>query len=104
MSVKYDLVESPEGFHADHWAVKVLEGSCEGLTFQYDTVSFHEREEDGQAVLDYNTITIDNPTDVDLTSDEAIGIMGDILVDIIEQQLRESVDNAGTTDTETPTE
>jgi|TARA_B110000967_G_C18658425_1_gene446925 hypothetical protein len=99
MAVKYDLVEAPDGFHADHWAVKVLEGSCEGLTFQYDTITFNERE-DGQAVLDYNTITIDNPTDVDLTSEEAIGIMGDVLVDIIEQQLRESVDNAGKTDTE----
>lgn len=104
MPVKYKLVETDgEAFHSDHWAIEILEGECEGLTYQYDTVQFNE--EGDQAVLDFHTITIDNPKENDLTSDNVIGIMGDILVDIIETQLREMKENGdGTTDTETSTE
>lgn len=106
MPVKYELVAADgEGFHPDHWAIKVLEGECEGLVFQYDTVQFHENDNDGNAELEFHTINIENPKENDLTSESVVGIMGDILVDIIETQLREMRDNGdGTTDTETSTE
>ena len=62
MAVNYKLVESEgEGYHSDHWAIQILEGECEGLTYQYDTVQFNEV--DGQGVLDFQTISIENPKD-----------------------------------------
>lgn len=102
MAVNYKLVESEgEGYHSDHWAIQILEGECEGLTYQYDTVQFNEV--DGQGVLDFQTISIENPKENDLTSESVVGIMGDILIDIIETQLRESKDE-GAIDTEASAE
>ena len=103
MAVNYKLVESEgEGYHSDHWAIQILEGECEGLTYQYDTVQFNEV--DGQGVLDFQTISIENPKENDLTSESVVGIMGDILIDIIETQLREIENGDGNTDTEAPAE
>jgi len=102
MAVKYSLVEA-EGkeFFEDHWAVKIEEGSLEGLLFQYDTVGIKESEDGDGAVLEFNTVTLEEPTNpVNLTEDEEKNILGDILVDILQEQ----IENAnGTPDTEQPT-
>ena len=98
MAVSYELVDpGNKGFHEDHWAVKITDGDLDGYIFQYDCVKIieHENPEDG-AVLEFNTITLSD-IQTDLTEDEKRDILGDILVDI----LKEQIDNAnGTPDPE----
>jgi hypothetical protein len=102
MTVNYELVEAKSGYHEDHWAIKLLEGDYEGVTYQYDTVAFEE--ENGQTILKFNTITVENPNEKDLTSESFKDTIGDILVEIIEEQLREENNGNGKSDTEEPTE
>ena len=94
MTVKYKLLES------DQFAVEILEGELEGLTYQYDSVKINE---DGAEVgLDYNILDVTGEEvdgdvlELDLYSESNEEILGDILVDIIETQLKEmnkEVDN-----------
>lgn len=88
MAVAYELVD-PEGkgFHEDHWAVKILEGDLEGLVFQYDTVKIiPEKNPDDGAVLEFNTINL-KEVNSNLTQEQERNILGDILVDIIQEQI-----------------
>jgi len=102
MPVKYKLVERDEAYHSDHWAIEVLEGELEGFVFQYDTVKF--REEDGQGILDFEVLDVKNGEKVDVNNETTSNILGGILVDIIEQNMREMENGDGNTDTETPAE
>ena len=103
--VKYNLVEHDDSFHDKHWSIQIDEGDYEGVVYQYDTVSFEESAENGDVVLNFNTITLENPNELDLTTSEFETIMGDILVSIIEEQLEQMNDGEdGTGSTETPTE
>lgn len=103
MTVKYELVEHGNSFHENHWAIKLEEGEYSGVVFQYDTVSINEEE--GDVVLSFNTITLDNPEDKDLKTEEFEGIIGDILTSIIQEQLEQIVDGEdGTGDTQAPAE
>jgi hypothetical protein len=103
MAIKYELIEHENSFHENHWAVRIEEGEYEGVSYQYDTVSINEEE--GEVVLSFNTITLENPKELDLTSDKFESTIGDILVGIIEEQLEQMTDGEdGTGNTETPTE
>lgn len=103
MTLKYELVEHENSFHDKHWGIRLDEGEYEGVVYQYDTVSFNE--DDGEMILSFNTITLDNPNEKDLTTDEFETILGDILTNIIEEQLEQMEDgDDGTGGTETPTE
>lgn len=94
MTVKYKLLES------NKFAVEILEGELEGLTYQYDSVKINE---DGAEVgLDYNILDVTGEEvdgdvlELDLFSESNKEILGDILVDIIETKLKEmnkEVDN-----------
>ena len=94
MTVKYKLLES------NQFAVEILEGELEGLTYQYDSVKINE---DGAEVgLDYNILDVTGEEvdcdvlELDLYSESNKEILGDILVDIIETKLKEmnkEVDN-----------
>jgi hypothetical protein len=100
--IKYSLVDSgSKGFHDDHWAIRIDEGELEGMVYQYDTVKFipHENPEDG-ATLEFNTVTVDPPTkSSSLTETEIRDILGDILVNIIQENM-EQVSENGTPDSE----
>ena len=103
MTVKYSLVEHDNSFHDKHWSIRLDEGDYEGVVYQYDTVSFNE--EGGDMVLSFNTITLENPKELDLTKEDFESTIGDILVNIIEEQLRETENGEdGTGDTATPSE
>lgn len=102
MTVKYSLVEHDNSFHDNHWAITIDEGNYQGVTYQYDTVSFNEEE--GDVILSFNTITLDNPQDLDLTTDEFENTVGDILTTIIDEQLEQMNNEDGTGNTETPAE
>lgn len=104
MPLKYQLTEHPNSFHDKHWTILIEEGDYQGVAYQYDTVSINE-EDNGDVVLSFNTITLDNPNKLDLYNEEFEVIMGEILTDLIEQNLREESNNEnGTGDTEAPTE
>lgn len=104
MTVKYSMIEHPNSFHEKHWTILIDEGVYQGVAYQYDTVRFGE-EENGDIVLSFNTVTLDNPNELDLYSEEFEGIMGEVLTDLIEQHLAEEEKNEdGIGDTEAPTE
>jgi hypothetical protein len=84
---KFELIPHDNGFHDDHWAVKIVEGDYKGLVYQYDVVKINEDEVGNGAELKFNTITIENPYDVDLTLEIEKGILGSILLKIIEDNL-----------------
>ena len=98
MTVKYELVDHPNGFHDEHWCVEIQEGPFEGVVYQYDTIHFKEADEQGEdAILDFNTITVDNPNDEDLTTEEFSSIIGDVLVKIIADRMDDEEMNERTT-------
>jgi len=101
MIPKFEVVEHPNGFHDDHWCIKILDGEYAGLVYQYDVVKIGEDlDEDGSATLTFNTITVDNPNNCDLTEENDKGILGGILVNIIQEQLEAQANENGTSDTE----
>jgi hypothetical protein len=102
MAVRYTLVDPKgKGFHEDHWAVQILEGDLEGYIFQYDSVKIIEQEnpEDG-AILEFNTITL-REVENNLTDEEKKNILGDILVEIVQEQIE---NENRSSDTESTTE
>lgn len=101
MIPKFDLVESKKAFHDGHWCIRILDGEYEGLVYQYDTVRIEEDDEG--AVLHFNTITVENPNNADLTEENDKHILGGILTAIIEEELNQldkEQDENGTPDTE----
>ena len=92
---KYKIIDNhPKAFHDAHAAIQILDGPLEGLVYQYDTVGFNEEDatEDG-AILEFNTLELENPNKFDLTTEENGTILGDILVGIIEYSLKELEQN-----------
>jgi hypothetical protein len=97
---KFELVEKKSAFHDDHWCIRILDGEYAGLVYQYDVVKIGEEESDGSAVLTFNTITVENPNNCDLTEENDRGILGGILVEIIREQMEAQLNENGTSDTE----
>jgi len=74
----------------DHWSIRILEGEYTGVVYQYDTVSMETRENnDDDVYLTFNTITLENSDNLDLTSKTFEDTVGDILVSIIEEHLEQ---------------
>lgn len=100
----YQLVEHQNSFHDKHWSIEIMDGDYAGLVYQYDTVSVREQD-DGQVVLDFNVINLESPQDIDLSEEKVSGIMGDILVELIEQYLEtQDVENGNTGTEESDTQ
>ena len=91
MTVKYKLLES------NQFAVEILEGELEGFTYQYDSVKINEDED--EIGLDYNILDVTGEEvdgdvlELDLFSESSEEILGDILVDIIYNKLKEMNNN-----------
>ena len=97
---KYELVDvSKEGFHGDHWGIKVLEGAYEGVVFQYDTVKIEEQTDDGDSVLTFNTINVEVPEGLDMTEEMNENVFGSILTQIITEEAERVLNENGTDDT-----
>jgi hypothetical protein len=90
-TVKYELVEHPDNFHKNHWCIKINEGQFREVVYQYDTVSFNEEGE--ELILSFNTITIENPRNKDLSSKDFEDTIGDILTNLIVDHLEEIKNN-----------
>jgi len=97
---KYKLVEHANGFHDEHWCIEIEEGTFKGVVYQYDTINIEENVDGGDPVLQFNTITVANPNEEDLTDEEFSGIIGDILVEIISERMNEESNAGNTSNTE----
>jgi len=84
---KYDLVEHSSGAHKDHWCIKIQSGDYKGLIYQYDTVNIEEDKGGDGAVLHFSTIVVEKPEKLNLTKEKDQSILGEVLVNIISEQL-----------------
>jgi hypothetical protein len=88
--VKHELLTHDKSMYDDHWSIRILEGEYTGVVYQYDTVSMETRENnDDDVYLTFNTITLENSDNLDLTSKTFEDTVGDILVSIIEEHLEQ---------------
>ena len=84
---KYEYVDSP--VNPEVGAIKILEGDYEGLVYQYGKAAFNERE-DGQCELNFQFTAFDKPEHIDIKSDDLYNVMGNILVEVLEEHLDET--------------
>ena len=68
-------------------AIKIIEGDYAGLLYQYGEVTFNERD-DGQMEVKFRYNMIENPNELEENQDMK-NFMGDILVELLEDQLGE---------------
>ncbi len=85
MPIKYDYVEDKDDTALE--CVKIMEGKYEGLVYQYGTVSFHEDEEKDIASVSFDYRIVEDVEDKD--DNELKEILGDILVDILEEHVND---------------
>ena len=74
----------------ERWAVELLEGKYKGLVYCYNDVSFSEDDESPVMTFEYDVLS---PIDIDTENltgedyDEFKTLIGDILVELIEESL-----------------
>ena len=80
----------------DFSCVKLLSGKYEEVIFKYDKVAFEPKPLDtGEVPLRFTYDIMLNPKNVDVLSTDFKNYIGDILVEIVEQQLKEGKVNFG---------
>lgn len=84
--IDYIVVEKPS---SDFYSIKILTGEYAGVIYTYGAVSFDEECDDEDApTLSFDFKVESGLTDVVLETDETFcTLIGDVLVDIIEQNL-----------------
>jgi hypothetical protein len=74
----------------DFSCVKLLSGKYEEVIYKYDKVAFEpEPTENGDVPLRFTYDIMLNPKGVDVKSEDFKNYIGDILVEIVEQQLKD---------------
>lgn len=79
--VEYKHVEKD-----DELGVHILEGKYKDVIVQFGRVQFSDTE-DGNRAMKFQYKLLDKPADLEVYENECMPVFGDILVDIIEQQL-----------------
>ena len=71
----------------DYTCIKLTEGKYAEIIYKYGNVGFKPVEDDEKmsVIFDYNIMK--NPNDVDIDEEEFINHIGDILIDLVEEQL-----------------
>ena len=71
----------------DYTCIKLTEGKYKDIIYKYGNVGFKPVEDDEKmsVIFDYNIMK--NPNDVDIDEEEFINHIGDILIDLVEEQL-----------------
>ena len=78
----------------DFTCIKLLEGQYEGIIYKYDQVKFSTTENaDGQIPLKFTYDIMVNPNKEDVKSDDFRNYIGDILVECVEEQLKNGTFN-----------
>jgi len=73
----------------DFTCVKLLEGDYEGVIYKYDNVKFEELNNNGQVPLQFTYDVFLNPNSKDVDSQDFKNYIGDILVELVDQQLKD---------------
>ena len=72
----------------DFTCIKLVEGKYEGVIYKYNQVKFApEENEQGQIPLKFTYDIFQNPEKVDVESQDFRYYIGDILVELVEEQL-----------------
>jgi len=78
----------------DFSCIKLLEGRYEGIIYKYDQVKFSTTENaDGQIPLKFTYDIMTNPNKEDVKSDDFRNYIGDILIECVEEQLKNGTFN-----------
>ena len=96
---QYNIIQHKDAFHEDLMCIEVEDGPFKGVVFQYDNLRLDE-DEDDDAKVSFNFITVKNEQGLDLTSEDFIAILGEILNEL----LRNFVDANRTDGAEAPSE
>jgi len=74
----------------DFTCIKIIDGIYEGVIYKYDKVTFEQKPLDsGDIPLRFTYDIMVNPNKVDVESTDFRNYIGDILVEIVDQQLSE---------------
>jgi len=73
----------------DYSCVKLLEGEYEDIIYKYNNVKFEEVNNNGQVPLQFTYDVFLNPNSKDVDSEEFKNYIGDILVELVDQQLKD---------------
>jgi len=74
----------------DFTCIKIIEGKYEGVIYKYDKVAFEPKPLDGDDIpLRFTYDIMVNSKKVDVESTDFKNYIGDILIEVVEQQLKE---------------
>ena len=71
----------------DYTCIKLVEDKYKDIIYKYGNVGFKPKEdsEEMSVIFDYNVLK--NPSGIDYDNEEFINHIGDILIDLVEEQL-----------------
>ena len=71
----------------DFTCIKLIEGKYKDIIYKYGNVGFKPKEdsEEMSVIFDYNVLR--NPSGIDYDNEEFTNYIGDILIDLVEEQL-----------------
>ena len=73
----------------DFSCIKIMDGQYEGIIYKYNNVKISQTENaDGQLPLKFTYDIMANPNDEDIKSIDFRNYIGDILVEVMEEQLK----------------
>ena len=73
----------------DFSCIKILEGKYEGIIYKYNNVKLSQTENaDGELPLKFTYDIMANPNKEDINSTDFRNYIGDILVEVMEEQLK----------------
>ena len=67
--------------------IKILSGNFTGVVFEYGSVKFLEENDSIRVDFDYNLI--ENPNEAEVTPDRVITVFGDIIMDVLEREMKQ---------------
>ena len=74
----------------DFSCIKIMDGQYEGIIYKYNKVAFEtEPLDSGEIPLRFTYDIMTNPNEEDILSADFRNYIGDILVEIVDQQLKE---------------
>ena len=87
----YEFIEYESQDENLDGALKVIDGDFKDLVYRYGLVQF--KENSGQMIMNFQFEILENPHEVKTEdNDDLIGYMGDVLCEIMEEELQNSKD------------
>ena len=75
---------------ADHSSIKIIDEKFKDVIFDFGSVGFSKEENDkGELTMKFDYTVVKNPNNIDTTTDEFINYIGDICVELLENQIKD---------------